>query len=163
MPRSTRLAILAGTLLILVAGTALATQVARLGRTGTMAASHEPEAPPSADELAHAADRLGAAGIDASADQLRQLAADYGLGGAVRLLAWADATGKSVAELRGMRDDGAGWGQMAHDLGVSPGIGSIMGQGSDAADEHGPENAPGQQKPKSDGADEDEAGESPGS
>ncbi len=34
-----------------------------------------------------------------------------------------------------------GWGQIAKDLDVDPGIGSIMGQG----DGHGRDNAPGQQ------------------
>ena len=63
----------------------------------------------------------------------------------------------SLADLRALRDDGAGWGQMAHDLGVSPGIGSIMGQGGGAAGDHGRESAPGQQKPKPDDAHEDEA------
>ncbi len=94
---------------------------------------------------------------------MQSLSADYGLGGAVRLLAWADATGMSLADLRALRDDGAGWGQIAHDLGVSPGIGSIMGQGAGAAGDHGRESAPGQQKPKPDDAHEDEAAESPGS
>ncbi|HEX5203777.1 MAG TPA: hypothetical protein VFW27_27945 [Actinoplanes sp.] len=163
MARSTRLAILVGSLLVLVAGSALATQLPRPNRTQTLAASQEPEAPPSAEDLAHAADRLGAAGIQASAEQLADLAATYGLGGAVRLMAWADATGKSVDELRAMRDDGAGWGQMASELGVSPGIGSIMGQGANAAADHGRDSAPGQQKPKPAGDDEDEAAESPGS
>ena len=160
MTRSTRIAVLVGTLLILVAGTALATQVVKPAQPGMLAASQEPEAPPSAEDLAHAVDRLQAAGIQAGADQLEALAADYGLGGAVRLLAWADVTGKSVAELRALRDGGAGWGQMAKDLGVSPGIGSIMGQGAEASGEHGPENAPGQQKPKS--GEDDEPTESPG-
>ena len=163
MTRSTRLAILVGSLLILIAGTALATQVPRPDRTPTRAASQEPEGPPSAEDLAQAVDRLGAAGIQATADQLGELAASYGLGGAVRLMAWADATGKSVEELRAMRDGGAGWGQMAGDLGVSPGIGSIMGRGANAAAQHGRESAPGQQKPKPAGEDEADAAESPGS
>jgi hypothetical protein len=161
MARSTRIAILLGTLMILVAGTALATQMSRPDRTETL--SQEPETPPSAADLGHAVDRLGEAGIQATSDQLQSLAADYGLGGAVRLLAWADATGMSLADLRAMRDDGAGWGQMAADLGVSPGIGSIMGNGAEAAGGHGRDNAPGQQKPKPDAGDEDEAAESPGS
>jgi hypothetical protein len=163
MARSTRLAILVGSLLVLVAGSALATQLPRPDRSQTLAASHAPEAPPSAEDLAHVADRLGAAGIQATTEQLADLAATYGLGGAVRLMAWADATGKSVDELRAMRDDGAGWGQMASELGVSPGIGSIMGQGANAAADHGRDSAPGQQKPKPAGDDEDEAAESPGS
>ena len=161
MARSTRMAILIGTLLILVAGSAFATQVVRPDRTETL--GQEPETPASAEDLAHAVDRLKAAGIEATSDQLQSLSADYGLGGAVRLLAWADATGMSLADLRALRDDGAGWGQIAHDLGVSPGIGSIMGQGGGGAGDHGRESAPGQQKPKPDDAHEDEAAESPGS
>ena len=161
MARSTRIAVLIGTLLILVAGTAFATQVVRPDRTEML--GQEPETPASAEDLAHAVDRLEAAGIEATSDQLQSLSADYGLGGAVRLLAWADATGMSLAELRALRDDGAGWGQIAHDLGVSPGIGSIMGQGGGDAGDHGRETAPGQQKPKPDDAHEDEAAESPGS
>jgi hypothetical protein len=145
MTRSTRLAILSGTLLVLVAGTALGTQVLRPGTQGPATASQEePDAPPTADELAHAVDRLAASGIDATAEELTALAADYGLGGAIRLLAWADATGMSVDELRALRDGGAGWGQMAKDLpgDVNPGIGTIMGNGGG----HGPGDAPGQQK-----------------
>jgi hypothetical protein len=158
MTRSTRLAILSGTLLVLVAGTALGTQVLRPAKQGPATASQEePDAPPTADELAHAVDRLAASGIDATAEELSALAADYGLGGAIRLLAWADATGMSVDELRALRDDGAGWGQMAKDLpgDVNPGIGTIMGNGGG----HGPGDAPGQQKAHTEG---DEAEESAG-
>ena len=144
MKRSVRLAIFVTTLVVLVAGTALATQAPRLGQQGPATSSHEPEAPPTAEDLAHAVDRLAAQGIDASAEQLSALAAEYGLGGAVRLLAWADATGMSVADLRAMRDGGAGWGKMAHELDVHPGLGSIMGNGGG----HGRDNAPGQQKDK---------------
>ena len=161
MARSTRIAILIGTLLILVAGTAL--------RHPGVAAGRHAAAEPGAGDAGRVPKiwvtrSIGSrpAGIEATSDQLQSLSADYGLGGAVRLLAWADATGMSLADLRAMRDDGAGWGQMAHDLGVSPGIGWIMGQGAGAAGEHGREGAPGQQKPKPDGAHEDEAGESPG-
>jgi hypothetical protein len=160
MTRSTRLAILGGTLLVLVAGTALGTQALRPGQQGPATASHEePDAPPTADELAHAVERLAASEIEVTSDELSALAADYGLGGAIRLLAWADATGMSVVELRALRDDGAGWGQMAKDLpgDVHPGIGTIMGQGGD----HGPETAPGQQKPH-DNEGDDEAEESAG-
>jgi hypothetical protein len=154
MSRSTRLAILGGTLLVLVAGSALGTQALRPNRHGPATASQEeePDAPPTADELAHATERLAARGIDATAEELSALAADYGLGGAIRLLAWADATGMSVDELRALRDDGAGWGQMAKDLEVNPGIGTIMGN----AGGHGPEDAPGQQK-----AHDDEGGDQP--
>ena len=47
--------------------------------------------------------------------------------GAVRLTAWAKATGKSAADIAKMRDGGIGWGQIAHALNQSPGIRSIMG------------------------------------
>ncbi len=161
MARTTRIAILIGTLLILVAGTAFATQVVRPDRNAA--------AGPGAGDAGQCRGS-GARGRSPqggrhrrSSDQLQSLSADYGLGGAVRLLAWADATGMSLADLRALRDDGAGWGQIAHDLGVSPGIGSIMGQGDGAAGDHGRESAPGQQKPKPDDAHEDEAAESPGS
>jgi hypothetical protein len=160
MTRSTRLAILGGTLLVLVAGTALGTQALHPGRQGPLTASQEePDAPPTADELAHAVDRLAASDIEVTSDELSALAADYGLGGAIRLLAWAKATGMSVDKLRALRDDGAGWGQMARDLpgDVNPGIGTIMGQGG----EHGPGDAPGQQKSHGDQGD-DEAEESAG-
>jgi hypothetical protein len=154
MARTTRLGILAGTLLVLVAGTALATRTSHPQPQVPAAASHEAETPPSADELGHAVDQLHASGIDATSAQLGALAKDYGLGGAVRLLAWADASGKSLDELKSMRDSGKGWGQMANELGLNPGIGSIMGQGG----EHGRENAPGQtkDKPDRDDAAEDE-------
>jgi hypothetical protein len=49
-----------------------------------------------------------------------------------------------------MRDGGKGWGQIAHELGVSPGIGWIMGNGHEASD-----------KAKAAGAKDDEADESP--
>ena len=146
MNRSVRLAILAGTLLILVGGTALATQTAKPGRQGPPTASGQPDAPPTAEDLAHAAERLSAHGIAATTEQLSALAADHGLGGAVRLLAWADETGMSVEEIAAMRAGDAdtapmGWGQIAKDLGVHPGLGRIMGNGGG----QGRENAPGQQ------------------
>jgi len=155
MTRRVRLAILGGTALLLVAGTAFATQSPHHGPNGPAAASQQPESPPSADELAHALDRLQAAGIDTTTDQLSQLAGTYGLGGAVRLLEWSDASGMSVADLQALRDDGKGWGQIAHDLDLNPGIGTVMGQGGDhghSADGHG--------KPSDAGADGDDA-ESP--
>jgi hypothetical protein len=153
MKRSTRTAILAGSLVVLLAGTALATQAPRPSQPGPAAASQEEDAPPSAVELQRAADQLEAQGIDTTADQLGDLAATYGLGGAVRLLAWADASGMSVDELTALRDDGAGWGTLARDLDVSPGIGWIMGNGGG----HGREGAPGQQKPKAGADDEGES------
>ena len=61
-----------------------------------------------------------------------------------------------MGKIRAMRDgdgtegSGMGWGQIAKELGVHPGIGSIMGQGGG----HGRENAPGQQKDR-DGEEDD--------
>jgi hypothetical protein len=52
----------------------------------------------------------------------------------------------------GTEGSGMGWGQIAKELGVHPGIGSIMGQGGG----HGRENAPGQQKDRD--GEEDDAG-----
>ena len=153
MARTARFGIVASALLVLVAGSALATRLPHQTPQVPGAASHEPEAPPSADELAHAVDRLDASGITATAQQLKDLAADYGLGGAIRLLAWADASGKSLDDLKAMRDDGKGWGQMAHELGLNPGIGSVMGQGG----EQGPGDAPGLSKDKPEHPDSDES------
>jgi hypothetical protein len=140
MNRTTRLAIGAGVLLVLVAGTALASQLPRDSSpraplAASPGASEAPEAPPTAEELAHAVERLAAHDIDASTDQLATLAQDYGLGGAVRLLAWSKSTGMSVDVLRAKRDAGRGWGVLARELGVHPGIGWIMGGGKAAADE----------------------------
>lgn len=144
MTRSTRFAILGGTLLILVAGTALASQAPRAGQPGPPASSHEPEVPPTAEELAHAVERLAAHDIAATSEQLAALSESYGLGGAIRIFAWADAKSMTVEQVRELRDAGTGWGQIAKELGVSPGIGSIMGNGGG----HGRDTAPGQLKPK---------------
>jgi nucleotide-binding universal stress UspA family protein len=132
--RTTRLVIGVGVLIVLVASTALASQLPRDNspRAPLAASPEAPEAPPTAEELAHASERLAAHGITASTDQLAALAQNYGLGGAVRLFAWSKSTGKSVDELRAMRDGGQGWGVIARELGVSPGIGSIMGGGNEA-------------------------------
>jgi hypothetical protein len=146
MNQRNRVALLAAALLIVaLAGGAFASRLPRAERAPDQAASsHEPqtadESPPTADELAHAADRLAANGIEADAALLADLASRYGLGGAVRLFAWSDETGMTVDELAAMRDEGRGWGQIAHELGVHPGIGSIMGNGGG----HGREGAPGQ-------------------
>lgn len=157
--RSLRALVAVFALLLLVAGTALATRSSLDRHGGPQAASNQASpseaaksnGPKSPDENtdesesgaqltdAHAAelvDLLKAAGITATAAELKTLAAKYGVGGAVRLEAWADATGKSVAELGAMFDGGMGWGAIAHQLEqadsslhLSPGIGSIMGHG----------------------------------
>jgi hypothetical protein len=138
--RSTRIAIFALLLIGVVGGTALAARNPGAKQTPSLLAgsqapkaSQSADAPPTADELAHAADRLKAHDITVDAAQLKALSAKYGLGGAVRLAAWSKTTGKTVAEISAMRDAGKGWGQIGHELGVSSGIGSIMGNGHDAS------------------------------
>jgi hypothetical protein len=103
------------------------------------------EAPPTAEELQRVVDRLANAGVTTDADTVAGLAADHGVGGAVRLLWWSSESGTSVDELVAMRTGDAdtppmGWGQIAKELGLHPGIGSVMGGG------HGRENAPGQNR-----------------
>jgi hypothetical protein len=159
MRRSIRIGIFALLLIGVVGGTALAGRnpgtkqtPSLLAGSGAPKASESADAAPTADELAHAAGRLKANDIDPA--QLEALAAKYGLGGAVRLMGWSKTTGKTVPELSAMRDGGKGWGQIAHELGVSPGIGWIMGNGHDGTD-----------KAKAAGAKDDEAdepAESPG-
>jgi hypothetical protein len=151
MNRTNRIAIFAaGVLILAIGGTVLATRTpAASSPPARFAASQEPQdqdeadAPPTADEIAHAVDRLQAHGFATDAAALGALAESYGLGGAVRLTAWSTETGMTVAELAAKRDSGMGWGQIAHELGVHPGIGSIMGN-ANAAEGHGRDNAPGQ-------------------
>jgi hypothetical protein len=134
---------------LLVAGTALAIQSGSVNLTGTPLgangpkASHAPnasedpdepdgsEGPPSADELARVVDKLKAVGITATASDLSDLSAKVGLGGAVRVYAFAHASGKTPAEILAMFQAGKGWGEIDHELNLSigPGIGSIMGNG----------------------------------
>jgi hypothetical protein len=154
MIRGKRLALLAAAGLILaVSGTVLATRAPRTAdEPAHLASSHEPGAetedtPPTAEELAHAADRLTERGIPYAEDELADLAGRYGLGGAVRILAWAadpevDMTAAEIATRRdGDGTEAVGWGRLAKQLGVHPGIGSIMGNGGG----HGRDDAPGQQ------------------
>jgi hypothetical protein len=131
MRHSTRMIIGALALLLLVAGTALATRnPASSQGQGTVAASQAPETPLTDAEAARFVDRLHAAGINTTGAAFKALATKYGAGGAVRLMAWAKATGKTSADIAKMRDGGMGWGQIAHALHQSPGIGSIMGGGN---------------------------------
>jgi hypothetical protein len=140
---------------LLVAGTALAIQSGSVNFTGTPLgangpkSSHAPdesegpdasegaeapdgsEGPPSADELARIVTKLKAVGIDATAGELADLSAKIGLGGAVRVYAFAHASGKTPAEILAMFQGGKGWGEIDHELNLSigPGIGWIMGNG----------------------------------
>ena len=86
-------------------------------------------------------------GITTDNAELDALADTYGLGGAVRVLAFADAAGVDPSEITAMRDDGMGWGQIAQALAeehdgfdLKPGIGWIMrghGQGEGQAQAQG--------------------------
>ena len=150
MSRKNRIAaILALTLVFVVAGTVLAMRAPRSPAEPSQVTQDGEDAPPTAEDLAHAAERLAANDLEVSDDLLAELAAEYGVGGAVRVVAWSAGDPELMAEIRTMRDgdgtenSGMGWGQIAKDLGVHPGIGSIMGQG----DGHGRDNAPGQQDP----------------
>lgn len=98
--------------------------------------ANEEKTPPTQDQLDRLRGLLDTAGIAATDDQLTELIAKYGVGGAVRILAWADATGGDTASISDLRDQGMGWGAIAKQLNaedesldVSPGIGWIMSGG----------------------------------
>ena len=154
MSRGNRLALLAAaTLIIAVTGTVLATRAPQSPeQPAGLLTSHEAEpetedVPPTAEELARVAERLTEREIPFGEAQLADLAARYGLGGAVRILAWAadPAVGMTAAQIADRRDGegttAVGWGRLAKDLGTHPGIGWIMGNGGG----HGRDHAPGQQ------------------
>jgi len=152
MNRYARVLIAVLALLLVVAGSALATKGGKSAEhRSPMAASHQPESndaertdtdtesaegAPSDKLLGRLVDRLADAGIGTDAETLAALAADYGVGGAVRLVTWADASGMDVSELAAMFDSGMGWGAIAHQLmegdsslDLSPGIGWVVGRG----------------------------------
>ncbi len=151
MKRGNRIALLGGIALILVlSGTVLATRQPPAANEPAGISQDEEDAPPTAEEVAHAADRLRANEIEVDDAVFNDLAARYGVGGAVRVMAWAadpddEATIESITAKRdgdGTEGSAMGWGQIAKDLGFHPGIGSIMGNGGG----HGRGNAPGQQE-----------------
>lgn len=138
MRQGTRIALLvAATLVVAVSGTVLATRQAPADRQPERVTQDGDEAPPTAEDLAHAAARLTEAEIAFDEAVLADLAARYGIGGAVRVLAWANdpedqITVESITRLRdtgGPEGTGMGWGRIAKDIGVHPGIGRIMGGG----------------------------------
>jgi hypothetical protein len=142
--------VLAVALLLLVAGSALANKGFPPQTQPDVVAQDEEEGTPSQQVLDKVVDRLGALDppIVTDAATVAELAATYGVGGAVRILAWSAATDADVA---GMRDDGMGWGEIARqlneadpdgDLNLRPGIGWVMGGGQ--GEGHGKANAPGQ-------------------
>ena len=135
-------------LVFVVTGTVLAMRAPDSPAQPRQLAQDDEDGPPSAEDLAHVAERLAANDLEVADDLLAELAAEYGVGGAVRIVAWSGGDADLMAEIREKRDgDGTersvmGWGQIAKELGVHPGIGSIMGQGGG----HGRDDAPGQQK-----------------
>lgn len=150
MHRPIRLLLLVGVLLALGAGAAL----------GIAQPTADRAPAPLADEPADGTvdqalvDRLGEAGLVTDVATLDALAAEHGVGGAVRLLGWAQESGMSVDEIAARRADGMGWGQIAKELDLQPGIGRWMRGGhepdeasadaGDAGQGRGRDTAPGQ-------------------
>ena len=94
-------------------------------------APETPDSPPTAAEVSDFVGRLKAAGISTTDAAFAALAAKVGVGGAVRTLAFAKASGKTPDQIVAMFQGGKGWGQIKHELALSigPGIGWIMGGG----------------------------------
>jgi hypothetical protein len=92
----------------------------------------EPDRPPTAAEAADIVAKLKAAGISTTTAAFQALAAQVGTGGAVRTLAFAQASGRTPAQIVALRESGMGWGKMKKELGlnIGPGIGWIMGGGN---------------------------------
>jgi hypothetical protein len=102
----------------------------------------ETDGPPSADKIADVVGRLKGAGIPATAAQVQELSGKVGLGGAVRVLAFSQASGKTPAQILAMFTSGMGWGRISRELNLSigPGIGWIMGHGQ--GNGHGKDKTP---------------------
>lgn len=97
------------------------------------------------------------AGVTTDAAALDEWADEYGLGGGVRILAFAEAAGVEPSVVAAMRDKGMGWGQIARalaeahpDFDLTPGLGWIMGgngqghgQGQTNSQGHGNGHGPG--------------------
>lgn len=150
MNRRNRLALLGAAALVLaLSGSVLAIRAPAAPTAPAQLAQDEDETPPTAEEIALAAERLRAKNFQVTDPLFNELVTQYGVGGAVRVVAWAagNPANKTMDEIRLMRDgDGTegsamGWGRIAKSLDVHPGIGSIMGNGGG----HGRANAPGQQ------------------
>jgi hypothetical protein len=90
-----------------------------------------PETPPTDAEIADFVGRLKTAGITTTAAAFKAMAAKVGVGGAVRTFAFAQASGKTPAQILAMFEGGMGWGKIDHQLGltIGPGIGWIMSGG----------------------------------
>ncbi|MGH2456080.1 MAG: hypothetical protein ACRDHD_07470, partial [Candidatus Limnocylindria bacterium] len=126
--------ILAATLVLALVGAAsvLAAPSERAQeRRNPVASSHQPASPDDADEVGETngdgpsqqlldrlVDRLDAAEVETTAEEIASLAETHGVGGAVRILAWAAAAGMDPAAIAAMFDDeaGMGWGEIAKQL-----------------------------------------------
>lgn len=176
MHRYTRTIVAALALLLLVASAAFAAAgPTGLSHRAPAANSHQPDpsseadpsepadpssptdpAGPSQQLLDRIVTDFGNEGVTTDADTVAALAADYGVGGAVRILSWADAAGVDPSVITDMLDSGMGWGQIGKqlnsdypDANVSPGIGHLMsgGTGHGNTGDHGNSaNAPGHNK-----------------
>ncbi len=148
MNRTNRIALMAAAVLVVVVtGTVFATRAPSAPSQPAQGTQDDEDAPPTADEIAHAAERLRANEITVDDAVFNELVTAYGVGGAVRIMAWSNGDSAVIADSRAKRDgdgtegSGMGWGRIAKDMGVNPGIGSILGNGGG----HGRDNAPGQQ------------------
>ncbi len=140
-------------LLMALVGTVLATPAVNPEAPGavTQDGDEDPEGPPSGDRVQRMVDDLAAVDISVDPALAADYAARYGIGGAMRLLAWADASGRSADEIAGLFDSGIGWGDIRRqlqesnpELDLHPGIGWIMREAR--GNGVGRENAPGQNR-----------------
>lgn len=158
MSRPIRLVLASVVLVALAAGTAVAVQQPSADAPRSLAQDGEADAltPEAAQALV---DRLAAAGLQTDVATLTALAADHGVGGAVRILGWSQTADPAVTvdDIVTRRADGMGWGQIAKELGTHPGIGRWMRGGNGPADDaaadeagegngRGRDTAPGQAK-----------------
>jgi hypothetical protein len=92
----------------------------------------EADGAPSPENLERIVERLAAAGITTTVDELAALADKVGVGGAVRVLRFAQASGKTSVEILALFDSGKGWGVIARELElqIGPGLGPVMGKGN---------------------------------
>jgi hypothetical protein len=126
VPHRVRIGLIVALALALVAG---GTVIAFNGDGGNDAGTNG-----DGDNAERVVERLGNAGITTDTTELDTLADTQGLGGAVRILAWAESAGIDPSEILAMRDEGMGWGEIRRaleadhpDADFHPGIGWIMG------------------------------------
>src|SRR5215210_1062306 len=105
MTRTHRIGALAALAIVLAAsGTVLAMRAPQAPAPGSEGTQDDGDTPPTAEEVAHAADRLAAHDLVVSDELLAELAATYGIGGAVRIVAWSGGDETEMADIRAMRD-----------------------------------------------------------